>query len=170
MCPETYSKQGYELIDLLTRNFSFTVLEVSDNELSEIILKCLNNFSLMATINTPDDLFTDLEYSSYELEGLVLVTVRRELEYKEILKYVRMVDLSSKNFFGSIPTELSQLFGLRFLNMSQNHLMGRIPQKIGRMTSLLFDNQIDPNLTSSPIVVTEQPCNNSQTNSLNHLT
>ncbi|KAJ9678980.1 hypothetical protein PVL29_021025 [Vitis rotundifolia] len=106
---------------------SLTVLDVSDTELSGIIPRCLNNFSLMATIDTPDDLFTDLEYSSYELEGL----------YKGILKYVRMVVLSSNNFSGSIPTELSQLFGLRFLNVSQNHLMGRIPEKIGRMTSLL---------------------------------
>ncbi|KAJ9672694.1 hypothetical protein PVL29_026062 [Vitis rotundifolia] len=32
------------------------------------------------------------------------------------------------------------------------------------------DNQTDPNLTSSPTVVTEQPCNKSQTNSPNHLT
>ncbi|KAL6338044.1 hypothetical protein AAG906_010610 [Vitis piasezkii] len=32
------------------------------------------------------------------------------------------------------------------------------------------DNQTDSNLTSSPTVVTEQPCNNSQTNSPNHLT
>ena len=116
---------------------SLTILDVSDNELSGIIPRCLNNFSLMATIDTPDDLFTDLEYSSYELEGLVLVTVGRELEYKGILKYVRMVDLSSNNLSGSIPIELSQLFGLRFLNVSKNHLMGRIPEKIGRMTSLL---------------------------------
>ncbi|WKA07240.1 hypothetical protein VitviT2T_025088 [Vitis vinifera] len=116
---------------------SLIVLDVSDNELSGIIPKCLNNFSLMAAIETPDDLFTDLEHSSYELEGLVLMTVGRELEYKGILKYVRMVDLSSNNFSGSIPTELSQLFGLRFLNVSKNHLMGRIPEKIGRMTSLL---------------------------------
>ncbi|KAL6320596.1 hypothetical protein AAG906_008596 [Vitis piasezkii] len=116
---------------------SLTILDVSDNELSGIIPRCLNNFSLMATIDTPDDLFTDLEYSNYELEGLVLVTVGRELEYKGILRYVRMVDLSSNNFSGSIPTELSQLAGLRFLNLSRNHLMGRIPEKIGRMTSLL---------------------------------
>ncbi|KAJ9679443.1 hypothetical protein PVL29_021392 [Vitis rotundifolia] len=116
---------------------SLIVLDVSDNELSGIIPRCLNNFSLMATIDTPDYLFTDLEYSTFELEGLVLVTVGRELEYKGILKYVRMVDLSSNNLSGSIPIELSQLFGLRFLNVSKNHLMGRIPEKIGRMTSLL---------------------------------
>ncbi|RVX01978.1 LRR receptor-like serine/threonine-protein kinase FLS2 [Vitis vinifera] len=116
---------------------SLIVLDVSDNELSGIIPRCLNNFSLMAAIETPEDLFTDLDHSNYELEGLVLMTVGRGLEYKGILKYVRMVDLSSNNFSGSIPTELSQLFGLRFLNVSKNHLMGRIPEKIGRMTSLL---------------------------------
>ncbi|KAL6320607.1 hypothetical protein AAG906_008607 [Vitis piasezkii] len=116
---------------------SLIVLDVSDNELSGIIPRCLNNFSLMAAIETPEDLFTDLDHSNYELEGLVLMTVGRGLEYKGILKYVRMVDLSSNNFSGSIPTELSQLIGLRFLNVSKNHLMGRIPEKIGRMTSLL---------------------------------
>ncbi|KAL6320621.1 hypothetical protein AAG906_008621 [Vitis piasezkii] len=114
---------------------SLIVLDVSDNELSGIIPRCLNNFSLMAAIDTPDDLLSDLVYSFYE--SLVLMTVGRELEYKGILKYVRIVDLSSNNLSGSMPTELSQLAGLRFLNLSRNNLMGRIPEKIGRMTSLL---------------------------------
>ena len=118
---------------------SLIVLDFADNELSGFIPKCLNNFSLMAAIKTPDGLFTALQYSRYEIyvESLMLMTVGRELEYKGILKYVRMIDLSSNNLSGSIPTELSQLAGLRFLNLSQNHLMGRILEKIGRMTSLL---------------------------------
>ena len=38
------------------------------------------------------------------------------------------------------------------------------------MNTVDIDNQTDSNLTSSPTVVTEQPCNNPQTNSSNHLT
>ena len=116
---------------------SLIVLDLADNELSGFIPKCLNNFSLMAAIKTPDGLFTALQYSSFEMESLMLMTVGRELEYKGILKYVRMIDLSSNNLSGSIPTELSQLAGLRFLNLSRNHLMGSMLEKIGRMTSLL---------------------------------
>ena len=57
--------------------------------------KCLNNLSLRVAIKTPHGLFTALQYSRYEIyvESLMLITAGRELEYKGILKYVRMIDL-----------------------------------------------------------------------------
>ena len=128
-----------EIPSHVCRLSSLIVLDLADNELFGIIPKCFNNFSLMVAKETPDELLVDLQYSDYEIhdESLVLMTVGRELEYKGILKYMRMIDLSSNNLSGLIPTELSQLVGLLYLNMSYNHLMGSIPEKIGRMTSLL---------------------------------
>ncbi|KAF3946432.1 hypothetical protein CMV_027300 [Castanea mollissima] len=58
------------------------------------------------------------------------------MEYKENLKLVRLIDLSSNNLSGSIPAEISDLSELRFLNLSRNHLMGKIPEKIGSMKEL----------------------------------
>ncbi|XP_065618220.1 receptor-like protein EIX2 [Quercus suber] len=74
-------------------------------------------------------------YVSY-VENIQLVPKGKEMEYKENLKLVRLIDLSSNNLSGSIPTEISDLSELRFLNLSRNHLMGKIPEKIGSMKEL----------------------------------
>ena len=47
-----------------------------------------------------------------------------------------MIDLSSNNLFGSIPSEISVLFELCFLNLLLNQLIGKIPEKIGIMKKL----------------------------------
>ncbi|KAJ9705702.1 hypothetical protein PVL29_003670 [Vitis rotundifolia] len=118
---------------------SLIVLDLADNSLSGSIPKCLNNISAMTAGHIQDIWYDALEavyeYKSYT-ESLVLDIKGREAEYEEILQYVRMIDLSSNNLSGSIPIEISSLFGLRFLNLSRNHLMGRIPEKIGVMASL----------------------------------
>ncbi|KAJ9679396.1 hypothetical protein PVL29_021353 [Vitis rotundifolia] len=122
---------------------SLIVLDLADNSLSGEIPKCLNNFSAMAAGPIPgkyDDggfvaLESEYDYKSY-MESLVLDIKGRESEYKEILQYVRAIDLSSNNLSGSIPVEIFSLSGLQFLNLSRNHLTGRIPEKIGVMASL----------------------------------
>ncbi|RVX01895.1 Receptor-like protein 12 [Vitis vinifera] len=113
------------------------VLDLADNSLSGSIPKCLNNISAMTggpDIGS-DALEADYDYESY-MESLVLDIKGREAEYKEILPYVTMIDLSSNNLSGSIPGEIFCLSALEFLNLSRNHLMGRIPEKIGVMASL----------------------------------
>ncbi|KAJ9679402.1 hypothetical protein PVL29_021359 [Vitis rotundifolia] len=103
------------------------------------IPKCLNNISAMAAgpiRGQYDALEPEYGTDTNYMESVVLHIKGREAEYKEILKYVRMIDLSSNNLSGSIPIEISSLFRLQFLNLSRNHLMGRIPEKIGVMTSL----------------------------------
>ncbi|XP_003634127.2 receptor-like protein EIX1 [Vitis vinifera] len=118
---------------------SLIVLDLADNSLSGSIPKCLNNISAMTAGPIRgiwyDALEADYDYESY-MESLVLDIKGREAEYEKILKYVRMIDLSSNNLSGSIPIEISSLVGLQFLNLSRNHLMGRIPKKIGVMASL----------------------------------
>ncbi|KAL6320656.1 hypothetical protein AAG906_008656 [Vitis piasezkii] len=118
---------------------SLIVLDLADNSLSGSIPKCLNNISAMTAGPIGgigyDALEVVYDYKLY-MESLVLDIKGREAEYEEILQYVRMIDLSSNNLSGSIPIEISSLFGLLFLNLSRNHLTGRIPEKIGVMASL----------------------------------
>ncbi|WJZ87771.1 hypothetical protein VitviT2T_007123 [Vitis vinifera] len=127
---------------------SLIILDVANNSLSGTIPKCFNNFSLMATIGTEDDSFSVLEfyydYYSYfnrytgapNYENLMLVIKGKESEYRSILKFVRSIDLSSNDLWGSIPTEISSLSGLESLNLSCNNLMGSIPEKMGSMKAL----------------------------------
>ncbi|KAL6320719.1 hypothetical protein AAG906_008719 [Vitis piasezkii] len=111
---------------------SLIVLDLADNSLSGSIPKCLNNISAMAAgpIRGQYDIWYDALEAEYPYVSYM------ESLYEKILKYVRMIDLSSNNLSGSIPIEISSLFGLQFLNLSRNHLMGRIPEKIGVMASL----------------------------------
>ncbi|XP_034685273.1 receptor-like protein EIX1 isoform X2 [Vitis riparia] len=115
---------------------SLIILDVANNSLSGTIPKCFNNFSLMATIGTEDYAFFVLDYFDLYVENLMLVIKGRESVYNSILKFVRSIDLSSNGLSGSIPTEISSLYGLEFLNLSCNNLMGSIPVKMGRMKAL----------------------------------
>ena len=54
-------------------------------------------------------------------------------EYEEGLILVGVIDLSSNNLSGSIPTEITILSKLIALNLSRNNLMGMIPKQIGSM-------------------------------------
>ncbi|KAJ9679400.1 hypothetical protein PVL29_021357 [Vitis rotundifolia] len=119
----------------ICRLSSLMVLDLANNRLSGFIPKCLKNISAMATSPSPiDDKFNALTdhiiYTRYT-EDILLVIKGRESIYGSILPLVRMVDLSSNNLSGGIPSEISSLFGLQSLNLSRNNLMGRIPEKIG---------------------------------------
>ncbi|KAM4099887.1 hypothetical protein ACB094_05G026700 [Castanea mollissima] len=117
---------------------SLRVLDLSNNSLSGSIPNCLKNFSAMALPNSNFNAFfsTSWEFYASYVESLKLVPKGEEMEYKENLKLVRFIDLSSNNLSGSIPAEISDLSELRFLNLSRNHLMGKIPEKIGSMKEL----------------------------------
>ncbi|KAM3746997.1 hypothetical protein ACB098_05G005300 [Castanea mollissima] len=117
------------------------VLDLANNSLLGSIPNCLKNISAMAFPNSYDISsfsmsFLYLYIDKYYVENLKLAPKGEEMEYKENLKLVRFIDLSSNNLSGSIPAEISDLFELRFLNLSQNHLMGKIPEKIGSMKEL----------------------------------
>ncbi|XP_075667831.1 receptor-like protein EIX2 [Castanea sativa] len=120
---------------------SLIVLDLANNSLLGSIPNCLKNISAMAFPNSYDisSFSMSLLYlyiDKYYVENVQLVPKGKEMEYKENLKLVRFIDLSSNNLSGSIPAEISDLFELRFLNLSQNHLMGKIPEKIGSMKEL----------------------------------
>ncbi|KAL0010023.1 hypothetical protein SO802_005131 [Lithocarpus litseifolius] len=137
---------------------SLRILDLANNSLSGSIPNCLKNISAMAL---PDSNFISFSsmpyicpyiYVSY-VENVQLVPKGKEMEYKENLKLVRLIDLSSNNLSGSIFAEISDLFELRFLNLSRNHLMGKIPEKIGSMKELesvdLSQNNLSGKIPSS---------------------
>ncbi|KHN23033.1 Serine/threonine-protein kinase BRI1-like 2 [Glycine soja] len=105
------------------------------------IPNCLDDMKTMAG---EDDFFanplsysygSDFSYNHYK-ETLVLVPKGDELEYRDNLILVRMIDLSSNKLSGAIPSEISKLSALRFLNLSRNHLSGGIPNDMGKMKLL----------------------------------
>ncbi|XP_075667682.1 receptor-like protein EIX2 [Castanea sativa] len=120
---------------------SLRVLDLANNSLSGSIPNCLKNISAMAFPNSYDISFFSMSFQclcdyKYYVENVQLVPKGKEMEYKENLKLVRLIDLSSNKLSGSIPVEISDLSELRFLNLSRNHLIGKIPEKIGSMKEL----------------------------------
>ena len=105
------------------------VLDLANNSLSGTIPKCLNNISSMTVGPIEGDHFNVLEADNdYEfyIESLILNIKGRVSEYKKILVYVRIIDLSSNNLSGPIPVEIFSLLGLQFLNLSHNHLKWKL--------------------------------------------
>ncbi|XP_030938053.1 receptor-like protein EIX2 [Quercus lobata] len=137
---------------------SLRVLDLANNSLSGSIPNCLKNISAMALPNFNIISFSSMSfiysyiYGSY-VENVHLVPKEKEMEYEENILLVRLIDLSSNNLSGSIPTEISDLSELRFLNLSRNHLMGKIPEKIGSMKELesvdLSQNHLSGEIPSS---------------------
>ena len=124
------------------------MLDLTNNSLSGTIPRCLNNIISMAAGPIESDfnvLEVDYNYELY-MESLILNIKGRDSKYEDILRYVRMIDLSSNNLSGSIPVEIFSLSKLQSLNLSHNHLTGIISMKIGSMEYLesldLFRNNL----------------------------
>ena len=67
-----------------------------------------------------NDMHGKVCFSGTYRENLKLVPKGMELEYEENLAFVKIIDLSSNNLSGSIPSEISVLSELCFLNLSRN--------------------------------------------------
>uniref|UniRef100_A0A5B7CAL4 Leucine-rich repeat-containing N-terminal plant-type domain-containing protein n=1 Tax=Davidia involucrata TaxID=16924 RepID=A0A5B7CAL4_DAVIN len=118
-----------ELCDLT----SLQIVDLADNNFSGTIPRCINHFTSMVTQQ-----ILGLQLAYYFLHGAYLenalvVTKGSELRYDSTLTLVTSMDLSSNNFSGEIPEELTSLLALRSLNLSRNHLIGVIPLNIGDM-------------------------------------
>ncbi|GJW97045.1 leucine-rich repeat protein [Tanacetum coccineum] len=116
------------------------ILDLSNNKLFGDIPRCFNNFSVFSG----EEFFRG--YLFYVNIGRVrnkevissdsLVIKGHEYIYSTNLIFVRLLDLSSNNLVGHIPSELTTLVKLKSLNLSRNHLTGRIPEKIGDLKEL----------------------------------
>nr|GMD30745.1 receptor-like protein 12 isoform X1 [Ipomoea batatas] len=79
-------------------------------------------------------ILNSLHYFFFDFE---LVTWKaKEAEYRENLKFLKVIDLSNNRLVGEIPVDLTDLHGLISLNLSKNNLIGPIPYSIGEMNSL----------------------------------
>ncbi|GJY21595.1 leucine-rich repeat protein [Tanacetum coccineum] len=139
----------------ICRLSSIQILDLAHNDLSGNLPKCFKNFSVIAgreTSLTPivpyDTLFQNQVFGSASL-----VTKGRLSAYSTILYLVTTLDLSENQFSGSIPSELVELPGLRYLNLSQNDLTGSIPNTFREMRQLesldLSLNHLDGKIPSS---------------------
>ncbi|KAF8011980.1 hypothetical protein BT93_I0186 [Corymbia citriodora subsp. variegata] len=138
---------------------SLTILDMAVNNLTGTIPRCLGNMSSMINLKEGNpfgpvaiapiqDIVSFAEVGlDWDREHVFEIIKGRYEEYtKIVLLLVVNLDLSSNDFIGSIPEELSFLSRLHGLNLSHNHLSGNIPIGIGNMTSLesldLSNNQL----------------------------
>ncbi|KAJ4718553.1 Leucine-rich repeat receptor protein kinase [Melia azedarach] len=123
------------------------ILDLSLNSLSGTIPKCFKNFTAMAqerssnptiafSYNSSSLVYPYTNYSYYA--NAILTWKGSEYEYKTTLGLVKSLDLSSNQFSGAFPEEITDLVGLIALNLSRNNLTGHISPKIGQLKSLDF--------------------------------
>ncbi|KAL7588215.1 hypothetical protein Lser_V15G40708 [Lactuca serriola] len=109
------------------------IFDVAYNNLTGTIPHCLGELNGMVKgsvvlVDTIDDIDDD--------QNVIQSTKGVDLEYTTTLQLVYNMDLSSNNFFGEIPVEITALSMLMSLNLSNNLLSGGIPDNIGKMTNL----------------------------------
>ncbi|KAL8241555.1 hypothetical protein R6Q59_014909 [Mikania micrantha] len=121
------------------------IIDLAKNNLSGIIPRCFNNFSVLMGIANSNSFDMSLGVVAPSITASdALVMKGQEYTYKSILSLVTSLDLSSNNFFGPIPSEITSLQELKSLNLSRNQLRGRIPERIGDMNALeSFDLSIN---------------------------
>ncbi|WCJ41313.1 Receptor-like protein EIX1 [Euphorbia peplus] len=120
---------------------SLQILDLSYNSLSGDIPNCINNFTFMAVIDSPDQTFSFGRRSGdggdiSVIDDAMIMMKGRTVEYQSILQYVRIMDFSSNNLSGEIPKEITKLLKLQSLNLSSNFLSEGIPEDIGSMRGL----------------------------------
>ncbi|CAA3001011.1 receptor EIX2 [Olea europaea subsp. europaea] len=113
------------------------VLDFSLNKISGGIPKCLNNLTAMIQVDSKFDGAFHLRYHG-GFEGACVTWKGKKAEYIKTLKFLKLIDLSSNNLVGDIPTEITSLIMLVGLNLSRNNLSGSLPTNIGRLRSLDF--------------------------------
>ncbi|KAB2598434.1 LRR receptor-like serine/threonine-protein kinase [Pyrus ussuriensis x Pyrus communis] len=133
---------------------SLQILDLARNKLSGAIPRCFHNLSAMATLS---ESFSSVTFTvSNSVEASIVVTKGIEVEYTNLLKFVKSMDLSCNFMYGEIPEELTDLLALQSLNLSNNHFTGRIPSMIGNMAQLesldfsmnQLDAEIPPSMTN----------------------
>ncbi|GKV36239.1 hypothetical protein SLEP1_g44388 [Rubroshorea leprosula] len=130
---------------------SLQILDFAHNNLSGSIPRCVGNLSAME--HSLEDSPFQLNVSAgngYLLEHEFVMMKGQLLEYSRILYLVKVMDFSSNNLSGEIPTEMTNLKDLPSLNLSYNFLTGRIPANMGNMR-MLESLDLSVNELSGPI-------------------
>ncbi|XP_075647243.1 receptor-like protein EIX2 isoform X1 [Castanea sativa] len=140
------------------------ILDLSLNDFSGIIPQCLNNLTAMAyKAYSSTNLFEgsymgsiighNYWYIGDYVDSAMVAWKGREYNFGKNLGFLKIINLSSNNLTGKLPTEITSLLELVVLNVSKNNLIGEIPQTIGQLKQLeSFDmswNQFSGEIPSS---------------------
>lgn len=115
------------------------LLDLSENNLSGRIPKCIKNFSAMSqdvssAITTDSVLYYTVTYRE-NFEGFdilaLLMWKGAEQQFKDNKLILRSIDLSSNQLIGDILEEIQNLIELVSLNLSSNRLTGKITSEMG---------------------------------------
>ncbi|WCJ38741.1 disease resistance family protein / LRR family protein [Euphorbia peplus] len=140
----------------LCRLSSLHILDLANNNFSGFIPSCVRNLSgfQSQSIYFPASIYSLVLYE----EKMELIMKGREVEQIRILGIVNVIDLSSNDFRGEIPEEITNLMYLGSLNLSWNHLTGKIPEKIRNLNQLetldLSRNKISGTIPESMVSMT----------------
>ncbi|KAF3437545.1 hypothetical protein FNV43_RR20299 [Rhamnella rubrinervis] len=136
------------------------LLDLSINDVSGSMPKCVGNFSAMRE-RSNENTSTTIEYDyvnpstpstqngfsyTHAVQGHRCIMQHAEREIpREITELIGLVslNLSRNNLSGQIPSDIGHLTSLDFLDLSNNHFLGKIPQsltQIDRLSMLNFSN------------------------------
>ncbi|KAL3570665.1 hypothetical protein D5086_027914, partial [Populus alba] len=150
------------------------ILNLSLNNISGIIPKCLNNYTAMiqkkgelADINSGK---LSLGQPGQHVDKAWVEWKGRQYEYVRSLGLFRIIDFAGNKLTGEIPEEITSLLQLVALNLSGNNLTGGIPLKIGQLQQLesldLSGNQLSGVIPSSTASLSFLSCLNLSYNNL----
>ncbi|KAI3465863.1 hypothetical protein Pfo_022526 [Paulownia fortunei] len=128
------------------------ILDLSSNKISGVIPKCLYNLTVMSAKVSRPTLLLFVSSAGWDLASLTdgiapqrsslasanLMWKGNEVKYMNNLGLVKLIDFSSNNLLGEIPSEMTKLIGFVGLNLSGNNLVGHIPENIGWLELLNF--------------------------------
>ncbi|XP_074284129.1 receptor-like protein EIX2 [Silene latifolia] len=175
LCPKTESNSSQSLGTVILRKNNFIgeipesicqlkklqILDLAINHISGVIPNCIGTFMVMKGIKNfevdfePDVLTFNYNYGIDETrsETVIVSWKREEHGFKETIRFVKYIDLSSNELSGEIPIGISSLSALGALDLSENNLSGCIPLEIGNLTALelldLSNNHLTGNIPIS---------------------
>ncbi|PIN04771.1 Non-specific serine/threonine protein kinase [Handroanthus impetiginosus] len=125
------------------------ILDLSSNRISGAIPECVDDYVSMTEnfyrwFPTGSTTFGfPIEGHAYQLDTSTLESAYfmwkgKEVKYISHLGLVKLIDLSSNNLVGKIPSNITKLVSLVGLNFSRNNLTGPLPPNIGQLKSLNF--------------------------------
>ncbi|KAH6831750.1 hypothetical protein C2S53_008369 [Perilla frutescens var. hirtella] len=113
------------------------MLDLSRNNISGEIPECFNNFTSLSEKNGMLSEEKENSMHNFIIDYALVQWKGQELmQYRNNLRLLKLVDLSSNRLVGDIPRAFACLKGLISLNLSRNDLTGKIIWDIGEMETL----------------------------------
>ncbi|KAK2976035.1 hypothetical protein RJ640_029908 [Escallonia rubra] len=116
-------------------------INLSNNQIHGMIPNILLTFAPFLKIDFSSNNFSGPILSvPFDVSALNLAKnwKGREVEFRNTLGLIKILDLSSNKLSGEIPSEITNLAGLVGLNLSRNSLSGPVAPKIGQLRWLYF--------------------------------